>query len=79
MQIINQYSMLWTGVVILGVIAYFSLRKGRSVLGVIVVGTTLVIGWLVLRPDQANTKELGQFQAVLGQGQSVLLELQSPY
>jgi hypothetical protein len=82
MQIINQYSMLWSGLLILGLLGFFILRKGFTiyrVLTLLVVGIALVLGWLVLRPDQASTNELTQLKAEVGQGQAVLLELQSPY
>jgi hypothetical protein len=82
MSYINQYSMLWSAVLVFGLAAFFLLRQGytaKNGIKLIAVGALLVIGWLLLRPDQANTEELGQFQTELGQGQSVLLELQSPY
>ena len=82
MEIINQYSMVWSGVIILGAAAFFILRKGykpASGLKLIGIAVVLVVGWLILRPQQASTTELTQFNAELGQGTSVLLELQSPY
>ena len=82
MEIVNQYSMLWSAVLILGLAAYFILRKGvkpTSTLKLILISAVLLVGWLVLRPEQASTTELAQFKGELGQGQTVLLELQSPY
>jgi len=82
MEIINHYSMLWSGVLILGVAAFFFLRKGyepKSGFKLVALAAILLVGWLVLRPEQASTTELAQFKAELGQGQTVLLELQSPY
>ncbi len=82
MVFINQYSMVWSGVLILGVAAYFLLRRGykpESGLKLVGIAAVLVVGWLILRPQQASTTGLTQFKAELGQGQSVLLELQSPY
>ncbi|MCJ7717526.1 MAG: hypothetical protein MUO54_13535 [Anaerolineales bacterium] len=82
MEIVNHYSMLWTGVFILGVAAFFFLRKGykpKSGLKLLGLAAVLLVGWLVLRPQQASTTELTQFKAELGQGQNVLLEMQSPY
>jgi len=82
MEIINHYSMLWSGVLILAAAAFFLLRKGyepKSGLKLVGLAAILLIGWLVLRPEQASTTELAQFKAELGQGQTVLLELQSPY
>ena len=74
--------MLWTALIIFGLVAYFLLRKGytsENGLKLILAGGLLVIGWLVLRPEQANIGEYNQFQAELGQGDAVLLELQSPF
>jgi len=82
MEIINHYSMLWSGVLILGVAAFFFLRKGyepKSGFKLVALAAILLVGWLILRPEQASTTEFGQFKAELGQGQIVLLELQSPY
>jgi len=82
MEIINHYSMLWSGVLILGVAAFFILRKGyepKSGFKLAALAAILLVGWLVLRPEQASTTEFAQFNAELGQGQFVLLELQSPY
>ena len=82
MEIINNYSMLWSGVLILGAAAFFLLRKGYEPKnGFVLIGLTaiLLVGWLALRPEQASTTEFAQFEAELGQGQIVLLELQSPY
>jgi hypothetical protein len=82
MEIINQYSILWSSLIILGLAAYFLLRKGytpRKGLFVVVVAAILMIGWLSIRPEQASTTEFSKFEVELGQGRSVLLELQSPY
>ena len=82
MEFINHYSMLWSGVLILAVAAFFLLRKGyepKSGFKLVVLAAILLVGWLVVRPEQASTTEFSQFEAELGQGQTVLLELQSPY
>lgn len=82
MEIINHYSILWSGILILGAAAFFLLRKDFSITnGIKVAGIAvlLLVGWLVIRPQQATTDELSQFKAEIGQGKSVLLELQSPY
>ncbi len=82
MELINQYSIVWSAILILGAAAFFLLRKDYSFMsGLKVVGiaAVLLVGWLVIRPQQASTTELTQFKAEIGQGQSVLLELQSPY
>ena len=82
MEIINQYSMLWSGVIILAVGVFFILRKGykpKDGLKMLGLAAVLLGVWLFLRPQQASTNEYVQFQAELGQGQDVLLEMQSPY
>ena len=82
MEFINHYSMLWSGVLILASAAFFILRKGyepKSGLKLVGLTAILLVGWLVLRPEQASTTEFVQFEAELGQGQTVLLELQSPF
>lgn len=82
MVIINQYSMLWSAIIILGLVVFFVLRRGfkrsDSILLFFIVAA-LLAGWLVLRPKQATTAEYAHFQSELGQGQAVLLELQSPF
>ena len=82
MTFVNQYSMLWSAVLIFGLAAVFLLRQGfttKNGIKLVAVGAMLVVGWLLMHPDQANTEEFEQFQVVLGQGQPVLLELQSPF
>ncbi len=82
MSLINHYSMLWGGVLILVLAAYTLLRKGfqpKRGLVLVVLGAALVAAYLFLRPDQASTTEMSAFRAELGSGQAVLLELQSPY
>ena len=82
MPIINQYSMLLSGVVILGLAAYVFLRKGfksRDGIVLFVLSVGLVVIWMFIRPEQASTNELGEFQSQIGQGQAVLVEMQSPY
>jgi hypothetical protein len=82
MTFINQYSMLWSSLLILGLVGFFLLRKGITLqrgLIVLGVGILLLAGWAVLRADPATTDDLDQFQTQLGSGQNVLLELQSPY
>ena len=82
MEIINNYSMLWSGVLILAAAAFLILRKGfepKNGITLAVLAALLLVGWLIVRPEQASTTELAQFEAELGQGQIVLLELQSPF
>ncbi|MEN8172043.1 MAG: hypothetical protein ABFS03_04100 [Chloroflexota bacterium] len=82
MQLINHYSMILSFIFILGVTAFILLRDGAqtrdfSILAVLTV--ILLVAWIILRPatDTAETKS--EFESVLGLGQPVLLELQSPF
>ena len=82
MGLINHYSLLWGGLIVLGLVAIVLWRKGfqrKDGLKLLVLVVVLFVAWLLLRPAPASTTELTQFQAELGQGQAVLLELQSPY
>ena len=82
MEAVNQYSMLWGGVFILGFTAFMFLRKGfKPSDGIILLVLTIALFavWMVIRPDRANTDELSEFQSKIGQGQAVLVEMQSPY
>jgi hypothetical protein len=82
MTIINQYSMIWSAVIIVGLAGFFLLRKGvtlRRLLIVLGTGAVFFGGWLTLRPDPASTNNLNDFQAELGNGVTILLELQSPF
>jgi hypothetical protein len=82
MLFINQYSMVWSGAIIIGLASFLLLRKGITpwrIMSVLGIGVLFFGGWLALRPDPASTDNLDQFQSELGSGQTVLLELQSPY
>jgi len=82
MQIINQYSMLWAGMFILGLAAFALLRKGiklKNGIGLLSLVIALFVTWLFLRPEKASTTELADFKSQIGQGQAVLVEMQSPY
>ena len=82
MEILNQYSMLLSGIFILGLAALVFLRGGinlKNGIGLLAVALALFAAWLVLRPEQASTNELAEFQSQIGQGQAVLVEMQSPY
>ena len=82
MQLINQYSMLLGGIVILGLAVFVFLRRGfkpRDGLMLLALAVGLFAVWMVIRPEQANTSELAEFQSHIGQGQAVLVEMQSSY
>ncbi|MFZ5912486.1 MAG: hypothetical protein ACOYYU_20975 [Chloroflexota bacterium] len=83
-QIVNQYSALWIAAALLALvvaITVFSHKPGVRdflALGVIVAG--LATAWMILHPVQTPLMENAQkVQAMIGQGQPVLLEFQSPY
>lgn len=83
-QIINQYSALWIAIVLIVILAIALFRHHRPTLrdflalGLLV--AALAVAWLRLRPIQTPLMEDAQkVQAMIGQGQPVLLEFQSPY
>jgi hypothetical protein len=78
MQLINHYSMVWFGIFVFGLVAFFLLRDGFKssdafVLSAVLVGLSSI--WLVLRPERGQLSPLAE----VGQGQAVLMELQSPF
>ncbi len=82
MELINHYSMILSAIFVVGMTAYFLLRDGyKSADGMIllVVMAVMIGGWLLLRPKPGSDDGLAQFQAELGQGRAVLLEMQSPF
>ena len=82
MQLVNQYSMLWAGVFIVALAAFVFLRKGvklKNGIGFLSLIVVLFVIWLFLRPEKASTNELAEFQSQIGQGQTVLVEMQSLY
>jgi len=82
MEIVNQYSMLWGGVLLLCLAAFVFLRKSfklRDGIILFALAIALVTVWMFIRPEQASTNELEEFLSQIGQGQAVLVEMQSPY
>lgn len=82
MDLINHYSMIWSGIFVLGLIAFFLLRDGFKVSDALILAVVLVglgVGWLILRPARGTEASAPQMLAEVGQGQAVLLELQSPF
>jgi drug/metabolite transporter (DMT)-like permease len=82
-QLVNQYSALWIAgafVLLVALILFRERPKARDLiaLGVVILG--LAVAWLLLHPTQ--TPLMGDARAVqsmIGQGEPVLLEFQSPY
>jgi type II secretory pathway component PulM len=79
---INQYSLLWIGILVLVGAAALLLRGGAPRRGAVLwVGLALVLvgGWLLLRPQASPVEDDEAVQAFIGKGTPVLLEFQSPY
>jgi len=74
--------MLLGGIAILGLATFVFLRKGfkpRDGIVLLLLTIALFAVWMFIRPEQANTDELADFRSQIGQGQAVLVEMQSPY
>jgi hypothetical protein len=82
-QIVNQYSALWMAGAFLLLVALILFReKPKSgdyiALGVVAIG--LALAWALLHPTQTPLMEDARtVQAMIGQGEPVLLEFQSPF
>ncbi len=82
MELINHYSMLWSGMFVIGLVAFFLLRDGfKASDGFVLAGIFVAMGvlWLVLRPAPGSDAAAPEVLAEVGGGQAVLLELQSPF
>ena len=83
MQIVNQYSAVWMGGLLLAVSGFLLLRRRPKwpqflAFGLLTLG--LVAAWVFLHPVQtAQALDAAQVQASIGAGKPVLLEFQSPY
>jgi hypothetical protein len=81
--LINQYSALWmAGAFVLLVILVFFHDKPKLsdfiALGAVIVG--LGVAWVLLHPTQTPLMDDARtVQSMIGQGEPVLLEFQSPY
>jgi hypothetical protein len=82
-KIINQYSAVWIGVLLVAVSGVILLRHGPKwpqFLGFSIVVIILVVAWFIFHPIQTNkVTDAAQVQARIGAGIPVLLEFQSPY
>ena len=82
-QILNQYSALWMAGAFVLLVALVIFRHKPTTgeliaLGVMILG--LGVAWSLLRPQQTPLMDDAKaVQAMIGQGQPVLLEFQSPY
>lgn len=82
MELINHYSMLWSGLFVIGLVAFFLLRDGfKASDGFILAGILVALGaiWLFLRPARGTDTAAPEVLSEVGGGQAVLLELQSPF
>jgi thioredoxin 1 len=83
LQIFNQYSAVLIAAVLFLIAAIALLRhkaRWQEILALGVIAAGLVTAWWLLHPVQTPLMEDAQkVQAMIGQGQPVLLEFQSPY
>ncbi len=82
MSLINHYSTLWGLGILFALSAFFLLRGERSTkkLGVLAGISIMLLGiWFAVRPQSGMDEAADTLRASIGQGQPVLLELQSPY
>ena len=83
-QLFNQYSYVFFAAAILLVIAIVVLTRSKArwqdLLPLGVIAASLIAAWVILHPVETPLMEDAQkVQAMIGQGQPVLLEFQSPY
>jgi hypothetical protein len=83
-HIINQYSFVIFAAIFLLVVAYLVISRTKlrwqDVLPLGLLAASLVAAWVVLRPiETPHITDTKKVQALIGQGQPVLLEFQSPY
>jgi len=82
MSLINHYSILWGGAFLFGLLAFF-FRKDetkKKYLGIIAgISVVLLAVWFSMRAQSGSTEAASVLRQQIGQGQVVLLELQSPF
>ena len=82
MSLINHYSILWGFAIVLIPLAFFLLRDGAKKKDFIILGgvAVLCLGTLFLiGPEPGSKESASALREQIGQGQPVLLELQSPF
>jgi hypothetical protein len=82
MSLINHYSILWGFVIVLIPLTFFLLRDGAKKKDFVILGgiAVLLLGVLLLiRPEAGSRETTSALRGQIGQGQPVLLELQSPF
>lgn len=82
-MVFNQYSLVLAAMGILAVAALILFRKKPRLtdfLAFLAITAALLAAWLALRPTQTpSISEASAVQLMIGAGQPVLLEFQSPY
>ncbi|RJP51464.1 MAG: hypothetical protein C4583_08670 [Anaerolineaceae bacterium] len=82
-QVFNQYSFVFiaAAVMLIAAIIVFSHKpRWQDTLALGVIAAGLVTAWFILHPVQTPLMEDAKMvQEMIGQGQPVLLEFQSPY
>jgi len=81
-RIINQFSFIIMGGVILGLAVALLLRRGFSLGKGLLLGALLLLllaAWIVLHPAGDRTASAQQVRDQIGAGKPVLLEFLSPY
>ncbi len=82
MSLINHYSILW-GVVFLFALFAYIFRKDDAKKKKLFIATgivvTLLAVWFTMRAQTGSTETASALRGQIGQGQPVLLELQSPF
>ena len=82
MSLINHYSILWGVLFLFGILAFLvrkdeaRKKKLRIIAGISVV---LLAIWFSMRTQTGSTEAAAVLRDQIGQGQAVLLELQSPF
>jgi len=82
-QLVNQYSALWIAgafLLLVSLILFRQKPKARDFIALGVVAVGLVVAWVLLHPTQTPLMgDAKTVQSMIGQGEPVLLEFQSPY
>lgn len=82
MAFINQHSYTITAATVLTIVGVIAFRSGVSPRGIFSIGLLILIlisAFLLLRPGKSPFDRVTQINSVIGAGQPVLIEFQSPY
>jgi hypothetical protein len=81
-MIVNQYSFVFGSLFVVALVAFFGLREGVSLRGLLALGVTVlvVLGvWLLVRTGSSTYAQVAQVEAILAGGQPTLVEFYSNY